>query len=91
MQYSLFISILLFIFGHSFAQNKNRKIVTSYGYETTQVNKVKTTVSQAIQTDKFYLNSKSNALVKGGKSRTVFPVHLPENTIEWYYLSLIHI
>jgi hypothetical protein len=31
------------------------------------------------------INSGSNATLKGGKSRILFPVTLPPNTIEWYY------
>lgn len=33
----------------------------------------------------FYVNSGSNAMFKGGKSRITFPVILPRNTVEWYY------
>ncbi len=33
----------------------------------------------------FFLNSKSNETWKGGKTNTVYPVTLPENTVEWYY------
>lgn len=34
----------------------------------------------------YYVNSGSNAMFKGGKSRITFPVNLPNNTIEWYYV-----
>lgn len=33
----------------------------------------------------YYVNSGSNAALKGGKSRITFPITLPENTVEWYY------
>jgi len=33
----------------------------------------------------FYVNSGSNAVFKGGKSRITIPVTLPANTQEWYY------
>lgn len=33
----------------------------------------------------FYINSGSNSLFKGGKSRINIPVKLPEGTVEWYY------
>lgn len=33
----------------------------------------------------FYINSTSNETWKGGKSKVVYPVILPENTVEWYY------
>lgn len=67
------------------SNHKTRKVVTTYGYTTTQLNHVKAPASEAIQTDKFYLNSTSNAMVKGGKNRVIFPIHLPESTKEWYY------
>jgi len=53
---------------------------------------VKTTVNEdglktvPVQQDKFYLNSRSNALVKGGKNRVLLPIHLPENTVSWHYV-----
>lgn len=84
MHYYLFISFFLCIVVQSVAQ-KQRKVVTTYGYETTQLTTITTNAAQAIQTDKFYLNSKSNALVKGGKNRVLIPIHLPENTQEWFY------
>ncbi|HEX8327275.1 MAG TPA: hypothetical protein VF629_07025 [Hymenobacter sp.] len=33
----------------------------------------------------YYLNSGSNATLKGGKSRVPIAVHLPANTVRWYY------
>lgn len=84
MRYFLFVNFFLFSIVQSVAQ-KERKVSTTYGYKTTQLTTITTNIAQAIQTDKFYLNSTSNALVKGGKNRIILPVHLPENTQEWYY------
>jgi len=78
------IILLLFSTLISSAQKK-RKVSTSYGYETTQLTNITKDTPQAIQTDKFYLNSTSNALVKGGKNRVILPINLPENTQEWFY------
>lgn len=33
----------------------------------------------------FYLNSISNETWRGGRSKTILPVELPEGTVEWYY------
>ncbi|WP_298499795.1 hypothetical protein [uncultured Algibacter sp.] len=33
----------------------------------------------------FYVNSGSNAMFKGGKSRIAIPFNLPINTVKWYY------
>ncbi|WP_141119705.1 hypothetical protein [Lutibacter agarilyticus] len=38
-----------------------------------------------IDKQQFYINSGSNAMFKGGKSRIVIPISLPVNTVEWYY------
>ncbi|MCM5662535.1 hypothetical protein [Galbibacter mesophilus] len=59
---------------------------TVYGDEKRVVETVEKLEPKTIQKEQFYLNSKSNALVKGGKDRTVFPIYLPENTKEWYYV-----
>jgi hypothetical protein len=39
-----------------------------------------------LPTTEYYVNSGSNATFKGGKSRITFPVTLPKNTQEWYYV-----
>ncbi len=39
-----------------------------------------------VPTTEYYINSGSNATFKGGKSRVTFPVTLPNNTQEWYYV-----
>ncbi len=59
---------------------------TTYGYETSYLKTVAIPETKQIQTEKFYLNSTSNALLKGGKNRIVFPVNLPQGTKEWYYV-----
>lgn len=59
---------------------------TTYAYKVSQKRLVEKLETTAIQNDKFYLNSRSNAFVKGGKNRVVIPVQLPENTQEWYYV-----
>lgn len=65
--------------------NTKRKIDTTYAYRTTRLKKVEVLETQTVQNDKFYLNSKTNAFVKGGKNRVLLPINLPENTVEWYY------
>jgi hypothetical protein len=42
--------------------------------------------SSIVPTTDFYINSGSNSTFKGGKSRITFPVTLPKNTQEWYYV-----
>ncbi|XLS29466.1 hypothetical protein ACJD0Z_01275 [Flavobacteriaceae bacterium M23B6Z8] len=59
---------------------------TTYAYSTSYLVPEKTEKIASLQKEKFYLNSRSNALIKGGKNRIIFPVTLPENTIEWFYV-----
>ncbi|NEQ48738.1 MAG: hypothetical protein F6K11_01205 [Leptolyngbya sp. SIO3F4] len=40
---------------------------------------------KVLEPQHYFINSGSNALFKGGKSRTVVPIPLPKNTVEWYY------
>jgi hypothetical protein len=43
-------------------------------------------VAKTIQSpQEFYVNSGSNAIFKGGKSRVTFPITFPPNTVEWYF------
>lgn len=49
----------------------------------TEVTELKTI---SLQQDNFYLNSRSNDLLKGGKSRVLLPIALPKNTVSWYYV-----
>lgn len=59
---------------------------TTYGYRTKQLKTVEKLETVTLQNEKFYVNSRSNAFIKGGKSRVLVPVNLPENTVEWYYV-----
>ncbi|WP_340201402.1 hypothetical protein [Ascidiimonas sp. W6] len=59
---------------------------TTYAYPTSYSTIIEVEKTQPLQQEKFYLNSRSNALIKGGKNRIIFPVNLPENTIEWFYV-----
>jgi hypothetical protein len=69
------------------SQTKLKRIVdTTFAYQTTKLKKVSTATTQIVQKDRFYLNSKSNAFIKGGKNRVLLPVHLPAHTSEWYYV-----
>lgn len=52
------------------------------GSKKTQKRKLKIV---ELPTQHFYLNSTSNELFKGGRSKTCFSVSLPQNTVEWYY------
>ncbi|NER17655.1 hypothetical protein [Spongiivirga citrea] len=82
---SSLIVVFSFVTMVSVAQKK-RKIDTTYAYQTTVMKSVAILQTQSIQKDKFYLNSRSNALVKGGKNRVLLPVNIPNNTKEWYYV-----
>lgn len=43
-------------------------------------------IAKTIQSpQEFFVNSGSNAMFKGGKSRVTFPITFPPNTVEWYY------
>ena len=79
------LSLILCLLTLPIMAQQKRKVKTTYGYQTTQERTVNKLGSEAIQTDKFYLNSTSNALLKGGKNRIILPIQLPENTKEWYY------
>lgn len=59
---------------------------TTYGFETDQYRDINIQETETIQNEKFYLNSTSNALLKGGKNRIIVPVNLPAETKEWYYI-----
>ncbi|AIY12848.1 hypothetical protein [Cellulophaga baltica] len=59
---------------------------TTYGFPTERLVDKKKLESVSIQNEKFYLNSTSNALLKGGKNRIIMHVSLPKNTVEWYYV-----
>ncbi|GLB52611.1 hypothetical protein NBRC110019_16510 [Neptunitalea chrysea] len=59
---------------------------TTYAYKTEQLSTIKKLEATSVQNEKFYLNSRSNAYLKGGKNSVLVPVNLPENTKEWYYV-----
>jgi hypothetical protein len=59
---------------------------TTYGPEVEQLVDHKYLETETIQNEKYYLNSTSNALLKGGKNRIIVPINLPSNTKEWYYV-----
>jgi hypothetical protein len=59
---------------------------TTYAYLTEQLVPVTFEKTQTLQKEQFYLNSRSNAFIKGGKDRIIFPVNLPRNTVEWFYI-----
>ncbi len=58
---------------------------TTYAAPEKTETKIKKLKTITLQQDNFYLNSKSNDLLKGGKSRVLVPIALPENTVSWYY------
>lgn len=59
---------------------------TTYAYLTETIVKTNVLMAKKVQADnKFYINSRSNDLVKGGKSRIIVPIQLPKNTVSWYY------
>lgn len=57
---------------------------TVYGYKTMQYRKIPKVGTQEILHEKYYLHSRSNAILKGGKNRVIIPLQLPEKTQEWY-------
>lgn len=64
------------------------KTVTDTTWKTkkeTYLDTVKYIPVQLHQVQEFWVNSGSNATFKGGKSRVVLSVSLPQNTVEWYY------
>lgn len=81
-----YIQILfLILLSNGYSQEKTRKIDTTYAYQTSQIHTAQVLQAENIQIEKFYINSASNALIKGGKNRIVLPIQLPDNTKEWYY------
>tara|TARA_B100001245_G_C22830459_1_gene399436 strand:- start:14 stop:1036 length:1023 start_codon:yes stop_codon:yes gene_type:complete len=61
-------------------------------HDTTWVEEVETYLARdeyvpqvIVPSSDFYINSGSNADFKGGKSRVVVPISIPENTVKWYY------
>ncbi|MBL4747076.1 MAG: hypothetical protein JKY08_12045 [Flavobacteriaceae bacterium] len=78
--------LLCFFYATSLLSQDNITKDTTYAYFTETI--VQTNILKATQVqaeNKFYINSRSNDLVKGGKSRIILPIQLPENTVSWYY------
>ena len=60
---------------------------TTYSKEAIAIEEtIEKIAPKVLQKEKFYLNSRSNAYVKGGKDRIIFPVYLPTDTAEWFYI-----
>ena len=65
-----------------------QRIVTDTTYTTRIESYVKSESYKVVNVaskQEFYVNSGSNALLKGGKSRVTIPINLPKNTVKWYY------
>lgn len=58
---------------------------TVYGYSTQQYRTIEQIDTRPLQQEKYFLNSRSSALFKGGKNRIIIPVSIPKNVKEWYY------
>ncbi|WP_040281026.1 hypothetical protein [Psychroserpens damuponensis] len=72
----------------SFNTTVKERTLTDTTYTTRQERFVKSEAYKVkdIHTNQhFYVNSGSNAMFKGGKSRVVLPFNLPINTLKWYY------
>ncbi len=67
------------------AQEKIEKD-TTYAYLTETIVHIDILKAVKVQAEnKFYINSRSNDFVKGGKSRIILPIQLPKNTVSWHY------
>lgn len=85
--------ILRFIIGtnHAFNRNAFLKIdrfpssKNTIPFNTNVTKKKIYSPITIINKENFYINSGSNASFKGGKSRIIVPINLPDNTVEWYY------
>lgn len=66
---------------------KNGTPVKETAYGSSGATETKEVQYEAVElpVQNFFINSTSNETWKGGKSKTVYPVSLPENTVEWYY------
>lgn len=75
--------------------NQDRKIrlqlsripadATTYSHDTRVFRRVQYEAVSVESPGLHWLNSLSNAYIRGGSDRIVLPVSLPENTVEWYY------
>lgn len=72
----------------SFNTTVKERTLTDTTYTVRQERYVKSEayrVKEITKNQHFYVNSGSNAMFKGGKSRVVLPFNLPTNTVKWYY------
>lgn len=85
--------IYVFTFSTNHLMDRNVRAQIHRIPESEQTNDFNTAVSwQEVytpitihETQKFFINSGSNATFRGGKSRVTLPINLPDNTVEWYY------
>lgn len=76
---------------YAFDRNVTFKLTRSIGnpdeYKSFRVEKRRSYELKSIQEPiTSWVNSTSNETWKGGKSKIVFPINLPPNTLEWYYV-----
>lgn len=66
---------------------KNGSPQKETAYNSSGVTQTKVVKYEAVELpiQNFYINSTSNETWRGGNSKSVYPVLLPENTVEWYY------
>jgi len=72
----------------SFNTTVKERTLTDTTYTTRQESFIKSEtykVKDITTNQHFYVNSGSNAMFKGGKSRVAIPFNLPANTVKWYY------
>ena len=72
----------------AFNTTVKQRILTDTTYTVRQEEYVKSEaykVKEIAKNQHFYVNSGSNAMFKGGKSRVALPFNLPSNTVKWYY------
>ena len=83
---TILFNTLLLISLVGYSQTDTIQRDTTFAYYTETIVDVDFLEVVKVQSDeRFYINSRSNDVVKGGKSRIILPVNLPFNTIEWYY------
>ncbi len=66
---------------------QNGNPIKATAYSSTGISEIREAHYETIKfpVQNFYVNSTSNETWKGGSSKTVYPVLLPEGTVEWYY------
>ncbi|PCH76321.1 MAG: hypothetical protein COB98_06550 [Flavobacteriaceae bacterium] len=71
---------------NSLCSQENIRKDTTYAYLTETIVHTNILKAKKVESEnKFYINSRSNDLVKGGKSRIILPIQIPKNTVRWYY------